>query len=674
MTRPARRALLRSAAVCGGALALGAFSAPRMAEAADVFLLDGDAPLAMHQVADRGALAPGAVLEHVQMALIRPAPQQQELDALTEAQQTPGSARYHQWLSPHDLATRFAPPQAEIQKAQAWLTSQGLRVDGVAFDGMSISFSGTAARIGRAFRTELHDVVRPDGRHHIANVSAPSIPASLAEIVGGVTLSNFFPEPAVRPVGRVRQDARTGLAEIVEPAPGYTPSGSSSRIVTPADFAVIYDVPRAAGAIGEGQTVIVAEQTDIKPADWDTFRSTFGLSGYAGTLSIQHPGGCGAPGFTGDEGEAALDAEWASAVAPAANVILASCTAATSGFGVMTALQGIIANPPAAASISVSYGGCESGNGTSFQSMWNNIMQSLASEGYAVFVSSGDNAVAGCDNQNTASTASRGLAVNGLASTIYGTAVGGTDFSDTADGTTATYWSSTNSATFGSARSYIPEIPWDSSCASSVIWKYRGAKDALTYCNQVGNPFLNVVGGSGGVSAVYGKPTWQAGTGVPNDGRRDLPDVSLFSASGVWGHYYLFCMSDTANGGSACTSTSTSVSFSGAGGTSFAAPIMAGIQALIVQHKGSNQGNAAPRLYALAQTDPAAFHDVTRGDNAAPCAKGTANCYANTESVRRIGVLSRSTRTQTYAYPTTPGWDFATGLGSVDVANLVSGY
>ena len=84
----------------------------------------------------------------------------------------------------------------------------------------------------------------------------------------------------------------------------------------------------------------------------------------------------------------------------------------------------------------------------------------------------------------------------------------------------------------------------------------------------------------GGTCAGNGKPSWQAGVpGIPSDGVRDLPDVSLFAANGVWGHYYPVCWSNTGQGGLACTGVPSG--WSGGGGTSFAAPILAGIQALV---------------------------------------------------------------------------------------------
>jgi subtilase family serine protease len=675
-------------------------------------VLPGDTAVASHVVQDQGALAGSQVLEHLQLALKRSPERQAALDALVAEQQDPASPNYHKWVSPEEFGAAYGPSDADVAKTVAWLTRHGFAVGAVSPNRMSLEFSGTAAQVSAAFRTELHSYVARDGRQHVANAAAPAIPAALEPVVFGVTLSNFFPHPTVHPVGAVQRSGSTGALTITKPAPGYTvPVGSSTYYaVTPQDLATIYNINPARNGTplitdangkplpvtGTGVTLIVAEQTNIKPEDWTNFRQIFGLSGYTGTLQSIHPGGCADPGFTGDEGEAALDAEWSSAAAPDATIIEASCAGTATTFGVMTTLQNLVNVGPRGAIVSISYGGCETGNGLSFLQMWTQLIEQGAAEGISIFVSSGDNGVAGCDNDNTEKLAVGGLAVNGLASNPYDTAVGGTDFSDTADGTNSTYWSATNTASDGSALSYIPEIPWDDSCASSVIWKASKAPNGIAYCNEAKQPLLNIVGGSGGKSLYYSKPDWQAGVpGIPNDHVRGLPDVSLFASNGIWAHFYLFCMSDTNEGGAPCIYTNQNDLFANAaGGTSFSAPIFAGIEALVVQLKGGPVGNAAPRLYQLAQLQFAlptlvtdcnssrgnristacVFNVVTRGNNAEPCKAGTPNCFTNAASTNGIGILSSSSSTENDAYPTRNGWSFATGLGSVNVTNLLLNY
>jgi subtilase family serine protease len=328
--------------------------------------------------------------------------------------------------------------------------------------------------------------------------------------------------------------------------------------------------------------------------------------------------------------------------------------------------------------------------------MW----QQAASEGVSVFVAAGDGSAAGCDNFDSSPYADVGIAANGLGSTPYNVATGGTDFLDTVRGQNSTYWSKTNTATGKSAKSYVPEMPWDDSCAGSILFQYFGYTNGIDFCNSaVGQNFLNIVGGSGAPSFVYSKPSWQAGTiGNPNDGKRDLPDVSLFASNGFWNHAIIFCMSDASEGGVPCDySVPTDVFFNSAGGTSFTAPQFASIQALINQKAGGRQGNPAPVYYELAKkqwgtashpnagelaqcngsnnantiSSTCIYHDVTAGSNDVPCS-GPVNCYD--PSPAEYGILSTSDTSAQPAYQAHPGWDFTTGLGSLTVTNVVNNW
>jgi len=234
---------------------------------------------------------------------------------------------------------------------------------------------------------------------------------------------------------------------------------------------------------------------------------------------------------------------------------------------------------------------------------------------------------------------------------------------------------------------------------------YSPTYGSTSLCNDplFGSFFSTTVAGGGGPSACatgapstpgvvggtcqgWPKPSWQSLLGNPSDGVRDTPDVSLFAADGLWSHFYIFCWSDTRNGGAACTGDPSG--WSGAGGTSFASPIMAGVQALINQKAGGPQGNPNPVYYQLAATEfgpsgstacdssngntvgnSCIFYDVTLGDMDVDCTGP--NCYFADGSV---GVLSTSNSTFSPAYGTNIGWDFATGIGTVNAANLVNNW
>jgi uncharacterized protein (TIGR03437 family) len=264
--------------------------------------------------------------------------------------------------------------------------------------------------------------------------------------------------------------------------------------------------------------------------------------------------------------------------------------------------------------ISISYYSCEGNVSPMF---YRSALQQANSQGITVLSASGDGGGAGCSDQFNY-WASHGplLQFPGVLPEV--TAVGGTMFVEGS----GTYWSTTNSNNLGSALSYIPERVWNESIGGDII-----------------------AASTGGPSTVYSKPVWQQGPGVPDDGARDVPDLALTSA----GHdpYYV------AQGGRLGTTY----------GTSAASPAMAGIIAILEQYQvakgfqklGSGLGNINPQLYRLAQTAPTSFHDIVNGDNKVPCTQGSPGCISGT-----------------YGYAAGPGYDMATGLGSVDAFNFVT--
>ncbi|HXX99312.1 MAG TPA: S53 family peptidase, partial [Candidatus Limnocylindrales bacterium] len=656
---------------------------------------------------DRGAVAGEFALEHMLLQLKRSPEQEQALQYFIEELQTQGSPNFHRWLTAQEFGEKFGVAKSDLETIATWLASQGFRVNTIYPSGMLIDFSGTAAQVQTAFQADIHHL-EVNGEKHFGNLSDPRIPSALAPVIAGiVSLHDFRPRAMFR----------------MRPAHvNYTFTdiyGGDDYAVVPADLATIYNLNPlfGAGYSGQGQTIVLIEDTDVfSAADWSTFRSAFGLSSYtSATFNSLHPAppsgpnNCGAPGvISPNDAEAILDAEWASAAAPSAAIVMAACADTATTFGGLIAMQNLLngQNPPPAL-MSISYGQCETVNGAAANASYNSTYQQAVTQGVSVFVAAGDSGAAGCDNSVAAAT--HGIAVNAFASTPYNVAVGGTDFSDTFSGTNGTYWNSTNTPTYGSAISYIPEIPWNDSCAGALLSEYEGYGPPYgpnSLCNDplYGLFLQTTVAGGGGPSGCatgtastnsvvsgtcqgWPKPSWQAVLGNPNDGVRDTPDVSLFAADGLWGHFYVFCWSDTANGGAACTGAPSG--WSGAGGTSFASPIMAGIQAIVNQKTGSRQGNPNPAYYQLAASEygssgnsacnsnngnsassACVFYDVTQGDMDVNCT-GNFNCYLDGTA---SGVLSTSNNSYQPAYGTGTGWDFATGIGSVNAANLVNNW
>jgi len=657
---------------------------------------------------DRGRVADSLAMEHMMLQLRLSPDRQAALDQFVDSLHNPKSPSFHHWLTPEEFGSQYGASSSDTATVTNWLQSHGFTVNSVYPGGMLIDFSGTAGQVRQAFHTEVHHL-DVNGEPHISNMSDPEIPEALAPVIEGVvSLNDFRPHHMTK-----RLDKASG--QFTLSAGGYT-----YEAVTPGDLATIYNLKPlfANGQTGAGQTIAIIEDADLYSADdWNTFRSTFGLDQYSsGSLATVHPAGstlasnCATPGLgAGDDGEAALDVEWASAAAPDAAIQLVSCASTRTTWGGMIAIQNLIhsANPPKI--MSISYGQCEAENGASANSAFALAYEQAVAEGISVFVAAGDEGAASCDAGGTSAT--HGIGVSGFASTPYNVAVGGTDFGDSVAGTNTNYWNSSNGGNYASAMSYIPEIPWNDSCAGSLLANYFGysaSYGSSGFCGSSNGQryYSAVAAGSGGPSNCatgiaqttgvsngtcqgFAKPSWQAGPGVPSDGVRDLPDVSLFAADGVWGHYLVFCWSDIGNGGASCSGDPST--WAGGGGTSFSTPIMAGIQALVNQKAGA-QGNPNYIYYQLAATSSCnsdngdssgcIFHSITRGDIDVNCG-GTVNCFGATQlstgharggSRSGNGALSVSTDSFAPAFGSGGGWNFATGNGSVNAYNLVNAW
>jgi subtilase family serine protease len=665
---------------------------------------------------DLGPVSDSLQMSHMYLQMRMSTAQEADAEALINRLHDSSAAEYHQWLSLAEIENRFGPAQEDLRAISAWLESHGFLVNVVYRANGVIDFSGPASAIREAFHTEIHNI-EVNGALHIANIRDPQIPAALAPAVHGVTsMNDFRPRAMIQP----RKQFDTG-------------NPNFPFALVPGDMATIYDFNPVyrAGFTGRGQTVMVVEDSDIFSADdWTTFRHTFGLDTRFpfGSLTQVHPqpagpnngGTCADPGINGDDGEAEVDIEWSSASAPNAAIVVATCADTNTNFGGFIAIQNVLTNfsAPPPGIISISYGQSESQDGASFNAYINALYRLAVLRGVSVYVSAGD---AGADtSEQFFPAALSGLNVSGFATTQFNVAVGGTDFSDTVLGQNATYWNATNGTFFNSAKSYIPEMPWDDSCANVPLSNFVGF--AVPYgtggfCNSAfGANFLIVAAGSGGASscffgtpAIFGvadgtckgypKPFYQTlATGNPHDGVRDIPDITFFAANGLWGHYYVFCYSDPTPGfgGAPCTAGHPEL-WAGAGGTSFGAPIMAGVQALINQAVGVQFSGDPNFVYypldAIQNTfvglsacnsnlgtgvNPACiYHDVTFGDMDVNCLPltdklgtviGTFNCFLDGAT---NGVMSLSNTTYEPTYKAKAGYDFASGIGSVNVFNLV---
>jgi subtilase family serine protease len=571
------------------------------------------------------------------------AQQKAALDALVQAQQTPGSPSWHQWLSPQQYASLFGLSDDDLAKIQNWLQQQGLSVDRVSNSHTSISFSGTVAQVETAFQTEIHNY-SVDGGTHFSNATSISIPSALAGVVQSVRNLNDF---------RPKSHARLRSPQSTQVNPNFTSSQGGSHYLTPKDVATIYDINTAYNQAytGAGQSIAIVGQSEVAVSDIENFQKAAGLPVAAPTMVLVPNSGTAAFA-TGDETESDLDLEYSGGIARGATIYFVY-VGNNANYSVWDSMSYAIDNKIAPI-VSMSYGACESdltsGEYTSLEA----LLEQGASQGQSVIVSSGDSGSTACFSDVTGKTitaAEEALAVNYPASSAWVTALGGTEFPapDVASSNTQYWEASSGSDVISSALSYIPEQVWNDDSASTGA-KY-GAVDALS-------------SSGGGASTLTPRPSWQKGvTGIASGNFRLVPDIALDSSPDNAG--YLYCSSDSKSTGvtGGCANgfrDSSNQYLTVAGGTSFAAPIFAGMVAILNQKENSSgQGLLNSTLYTLAAnsaTYASAFHDITSGTNA--CTAGSTYCSSAGESEFAAGT----------------GYDEATGLGSVDLYNLLTAW
>jgi subtilase family serine protease len=673
----------------------GVDASPRITAVVDdsnLVTLEGNVhPLAT--AADDQGAAPGSLeLGRAILVLKGSAAQQAALNKLTDDQQNSKSPNYHVWLTPAEYGARFGVAPQDLAKINNWLQSHGFTVEPQMAGRNLIIFSGTNAQLKQAFQTELH-TYKVNGQNYTANATNPQIPAAFNEVISSFSPNNF-PLHAEHTTPKVIQHTDAGWKDVAGAKPQLTTTlnGATYYVVAPYDLATIYNILPLwnAGIDGTGETIAIVSDSNINPTDVDSFRTEFGLPAKKLNIIIYGTD----PGRGGDEVEADLDVQWSGAVAKNATIDLVVSADTSASQGVFGSAIYII-NNNLAPLLNVSYGLCEQSFGTANNQLFNLFWEQAASQGITVLSASGDALIAACDQGQPYDV--DGMGVNALATTAYNVSVGGTDFSGNFPNPSQ-YWSATNNpTTLASALSYIPETPWNDSCASPEILAALQANGSTTdqtnlaLCNDPNESnYSQLTGGGGGASncyvtgpnatnpciSGYPKPAWQSGVnGIPNDGVRDQPDVSLMAGNGMWGSFYPICDSDISGG--PCNTTG----YVSAGGTSFSTPIFAGMLALVQQQQGAAAlGNINYVLYKLGAAEYAnssstacssstvaagnscVFYDITQGTIAGPCFLFSPDCnsYGTTQ---QIGITS--------GYDANPGYDLATGLGSVNAYNLV---
>ena len=379
----------------------------------------------------------------------------------------------------------------------------------------------------------------------------------------------------------------------------------------PADFLTFYNETPLAGAGingGGGDCIAIVGDSDFEQSSVDTFNTSFGQAASNITKVVVNGSD---PGFNGDEEEALLDLEWSHAVAPgAATRFYVGNSSAAVIAPVVDEINAAV-NDNLCGVISVSFSLC-GGSGSLFTGSVSPIYVKAALQGQSIFISEGDDGAAGLVFSSGFCTPGSSRNVNELSTDPNVTAVGGASFNPNYDGS-------------GNDTSVV---------TSTALRAWNEPNDGIADGGATG----------GGASAYYSKPSYQTGLGVPADGKRDVPDVSLI-ASPYYPGVFTYMDGDCFPTGCDGVGSPTSEIF---GGTSLSAPAWAGIAKLIAQQNNITRlGSLNQGLYQLANSTNYAtvFQDVTTGNN-------------NFNDVT--------------GYAAGPGFDLATGWGNVDIHALAT--
>ncbi len=641
---------------------LGIFSAPSRAQTTDLVitpvdpashvLLQGQhAPWAAAQ--NRQGLIPGnTMLEHLTLVLKRSPQQQRAFERFLQELQDHSSPNYHRFLTPVQVGRRFGASQHDLEAITGWLRSQGLNVHSVANSRMMIDFSGTASLVGAVFATEM-SYYEVQGERRMAPVSDPQIPAALAGVIQSISGLNTVNDHPYHGAEQAHVPATGAGSDL--PALSNCNGGTCEHFVTPGDFYTIYESGGNIEYAGAGQTIAIIGRARVYNPDIENFQMLTALQQHDPTVIVppagMDPGPAAGTGgkASGDQLEATLDVMRAGSVASEATIdlVVSADNAQTGLNGIRAAAAYVVDTDPVAAYImNISFGACEADRSQADVQFWDALFSQGAAEGISTFVASGDGGAAGCDTYFQTPPQNQIASPNYICSSSYSTCVGGTEFADTAD--SSMYWSQTNDGNLASALGYIPEGGWNEALNSS------GGTQAAS--------------SGGGFSSYIPTPSWQTGTGVPGTQGRYTPDIAFTSAAHDG---YFGCLA--ASGGthaSDCVVRNGEFYFEYFFGTSAAAPDMAGITALLNQQYEAPQGELNQRLYYLAGNPSyQVFNDVT------VLTSGVSGCIVTTPSMCNNSTPSPTGLTGGLSgYLVNPGFDEVTGLGSVNVYNLLTNW
>lgn len=603
---------------------------------------------------DAGPTASGSLIT---TAVVLNVPDLPALQRFVADTTTPGSPDYHHFLTVSQFRQRFAPSDQAVQQFVQYLQSFGITVDRIYPDNLDITATGTAAEFNAAFSTQLHDYTR-NGQSFHRPAWKFVLPGGLSSLVLAVPGLNS--EPGVmRP--KLVHLGQGAFANATPPAVTWPQNGTASNKpgdYTVGDVANFYDVKPLyrEGVQGQGETVGIMTFANFRQSDAYAYWRNIGLRVRPNRISkVLVDGGTPVAAGAGDN-ETSLDVEQSGGIAPRADIRV--YVAPNSLTGALD-LYYTAVSENRADTVSISWGAPEEeyfaalNNGIDYTDQLRAIDQALlegAAQGQSFFASAGDDGAYDINDANIAPFPqySRQLTVDEPADDPYITAAGGTTVATTE-----------------------PAVP-SAGCAAITIhqervwgWDYlvRDWADCLGNLGLTADK-LFPAGGGGGVSSLWPIPFYQqsvAGMQLTQPGQsliyypngfpdttgeqdlidlpanfagRNLPDLSL-NADPQTGYVVYDCTDFRKPKHPSCAE-------GGWGGTSFVAPQLNGITALIDQAAGGRVGLLNPVVYWLQQYSAygvwGPFNDIARGDN--------------------------------WFYPGAPGYDDGSGIGTVNAANL----
>lgn len=645
----------------GGSLDLKTWKIALLAAPLSLGLLAFTAPAALAAPASGGSvgqqaspgtvgaqdLGPSAQSNVVTASVIFKVHNQDGLQKYIQSTVTPGDVNYHQFLSVDQFIAAYAPSNANITQVVQYLHGYGLKVDEVYADHLVIKVSGTVAQFNNAFHTAIHDYSKHGVKFHAPN-KKPEIPAMLVNDV--LAIAGLSTQQAAQSLSYSTAQLTGQQAPVVLPKNG-TATGIPMDF-TVGDTANMYDINPLyqQGITGKGQTIGIATLANFNPADAYAYWNAIGLKYTPDRIAQVHVDGGGVFGAAAGSGETSLDVEQSGGLAPDANIIVYDAPNTDAGF--LDVFYKAVSDNKVG-SLSVSWGQPEiyyvsALNGgvdyTNELQAFDQAFMEGAVQGISIFASSGDSGAYDTNRSLPTPYFSTPLSVDAPASDPYITAAGGTTVPNV-----------TLQMKHGTVSTGKFERPWAWNYFTDYLNEWYGPGTPTNDPNPVVNLGYFAVGDGGGVSSLWARPWYQQGVaGMANtEANQSLIDNTTSSPTDLYDLPANFAGRNVADlsmdadpeTGYLVNSSADGGWIAGYGGTSFVAPQLNGITALINQDIGGRVGLLNPVLYSLMQSQGygknAPFNDLK---------DGSTNWY----------------------YQAVQGYDPAAGIGTPNVATLAA--